>query len=360
MTADCSDKLTEISESYQKLALKLDQLPNGFPRTDSNIEIDILQKIFSPEDAELASHLTGTMEAPELIAQRADLSVKKATIKLLRLAKRRLVWMEGNKTKPTFRLAPFVVGIYEAQVESLDHELAHMIEDYMNQGGAEGIMRYEPALHRVVPAHGTVNPEWILPYDDVRSMLLNAKSFNVCDCICRKKMKLLDKGCDFPLKNCLSFFAQEKPPRPSTITKEEALALLDESKDVGLVHTVSNIAQGVFYLCNCCGCCCELLLGINEKGIEKSVARANYLAAIDDEQCDQCGLCQERCQVNAITEDVAMIVDAHKCIGCGVCVSACPNQAMTLKPIAQSDMVHPPQDFAAWERLRLQNRGMVE
>ena len=47
-------------EIYSRLADALDRLPNGFPRTTSNVELRILRKIFPPEDAELASHLNGS------------------------------------------------------------------------------------------------------------------------------------------------------------------------------------------------------------------------------------------------------------------------------------------------------------
>lgn len=40
---------------YEHLADALDRLPNGFPRTPSNVEIPLLKRIFSPEDASLAS-----------------------------------------------------------------------------------------------------------------------------------------------------------------------------------------------------------------------------------------------------------------------------------------------------------------
>ena len=61
-------------EIYSRLADAMDHLPNGFPRTSSNVELKILKKIFSPEDASLAAHLTGNYESVEQIASRAELS----------------------------------------------------------------------------------------------------------------------------------------------------------------------------------------------------------------------------------------------------------------------------------------------
>jgi hypothetical protein len=46
-----------------------------------------------------------------------------------------MVWLDKQDGKTCFRLAPFVVGLYEAQAELLDHELAHLVEDYFASGG---------------------------------------------------------------------------------------------------------------------------------------------------------------------------------------------------------------------------------
>ena len=35
---------------YRKLATVLDTLPNGFPATDSGLEITLLEKIFTPAE----------------------------------------------------------------------------------------------------------------------------------------------------------------------------------------------------------------------------------------------------------------------------------------------------------------------
>jgi electron transport complex protein RnfB len=347
-------------EVFQALANALDRLPNGYPRTASGVELLILKKIFTVEEAALASLLGRELESGESIAARAGIPVRKAVHLLLRMTKRGLLWAGKNEQGPAFRLAPFVVGIYEAQLEKMDHQLAHLFEEYMAQGGAKGIMGPLPSLHRVVPAHGSVKSEWILPYDEVRALLLGAKVFSVRDCICRREQELLGKrSCSFPLHNCLSLSLAARPARPEDISQEQAVAVLDQAEEVGLVHTVSNVLAGVSYLCNCCGCCCGILRGITEYGLEHSVAAANYLAAVDPDACSGCGTCVDRCQVRAMSlpEDTA-VVDADRCIGCGLCVTGCPAEAVTLKRKPEGLIAHPPADFAAWERERLRNRRL--
>ena len=347
-------------EVYEQLADALNRLPNAFPRTPSNIEILLLKKIFFKEEACVAVQLSGKMEPVDVIAERLGLPVKEVSTKLMKMVKRGLVWFSKKDGKPHFRLAPFIVGIFEAQLESMDHEFVHLFEEYMADGGAVGIMKPQPAIHRVVPAKGAVKTEWILPYDDVCALFIAAKTFSVRDCICRVQQDLLgQRKCDFPLKNCLSFSSIDRPSRPGDITKEQALAILDKTEDIGLVHTVSNVIKGIFYVCNCCGCCCGILRGITEWGIEESVATANYFAVIDPDECTECGICIERCQVHAISEkDGKTVAERKKCIGCGLCVTGCPNDAVRLQKKPDAEIIHPPDDFAAWERERLQNRGL--
>jgi electron transport complex protein RnfB len=55
---------------YEKLANVLDTLPNGFPRTDSAVEIKLLKKIFTPEQAELFCDMRLTFETAEEVAKR--------------------------------------------------------------------------------------------------------------------------------------------------------------------------------------------------------------------------------------------------------------------------------------------------
>lgn len=349
------------NDPYEQLADALDRLPNAFPRTPSKVEIAILKKIFSPEEASLASQLCGDMEPIDVIAERVGLPGMEARTRLMKMARRGFVWFDKQAGKPRFRLAPFVVGIYEAQLESMDHELAHLVEEYMADGGAAGIMKPQPALHRVVPAQTAVKSEWILPYDDVRAILLAAKTFRVRDCICRVQQDHIGRRCDFPPRICLSFSSVERSPGPYDISQEEALAILDETEEIGLVHTVSNVMRGVGYICNCCGCCCGILRGITDWGIENSVAQANYYAVIDPDECLGCGTCVERCQVHAISDlDGVSVVDQERCIGCGLCVTGCPNDVARLRRKPDAEIVHPPVDYATWEHERLLNRGLIE
>ena len=346
-------------DAYERLAEALGKLPNCFPRTASNVEIRILKKIFSLDEALIASQLGRSAEPIDKLTKRIGLSAENAEEKLKAMTKRGLLWCEEAEGNLFFRLAPFVVGIYEAQLESMDHELAHLVEEYLSNGGAAVIMKPQPALHRVVPAQKATKSEWILPYDDVKAILSCSKSFGLRDCICRVQQEHNGtRRCDFPLRTCLFFSPFETPPHRYTISKEEALSFLDKAEEIGLVHTVSNVMKGIGYVCNCCGCCCGILRGITDWGIENSVAYANY-AEIDPQECAGCGLCIKRCQVHAISEkDGVSVVDLKKCIGCGLCATGCPNGAAKLTKKPHGEIVNPPSNYEAWEHERMHNRGL--
>jgi ferredoxin len=344
-------------EIYEQLAEALARLPNGFTRTASRAEIPMLRKIYPADEAAICTQLGREMEPVDLIAARIGLAEGEARKKLMAMVRRGLVWFDREGGKARFRLAPFVVGSYEAQLDNMDHELSHLFEDYLMAGGAEDIMRPQPALNRVVPARGALKTEAILPYQDVREILEAGKSFRVHDCICRKQQHHMGHDCKFPQHVCLTI-SQQEGGGPDNVSREDALALLDRVEEIGLVHTVSNMRNGLSFVCNCCGCCCGIMRGINEKGIAHSVAYASYLAHIDPDACTGCGICIERCQVHAIAEaNGVAVVDATRCIGCGLCVTGCPSDAAHLHRKPEAEIALPPVDYHDWEEARLKNRA---
>ena len=121
-------------EAYRKLALHLDALPNGFPPTESGVELRILERIFSPEDAELAAQLRLTLETPAQVAERIGGDPRELRTRLKNMALRGLIDVEVTEHGLVFGALPFVVGIYEYQVASIDQELAQLMEGYFKEG----------------------------------------------------------------------------------------------------------------------------------------------------------------------------------------------------------------------------------
>jgi Pyruvate/2-oxoacid:ferredoxin oxidoreductase delta subunit len=347
-----------MSNVYADLADALNALPNGFPRTETGSDLRLLEFMYSEKEAELASRLANEWDSVVNIAGRLNKQSKEVQAGLFAMVREGKVWMQKDVGKTVFRLAPFIVGSYEASTGKMNEDMALLVEKYMIDGGAEGIMKPQPAVHRTVPILEAAELEWILPYDNLLKILDNAQTFHVQECICRKQKEALGEGCEAPKNNCLSFSTVKREKIPGDMTREDAIKLLKAAEEASLVHSVSNVVNGVNYICNCCGCCCGVLRGITEWGIGNSMARANYEAVVSEEKCMGCEVCIERCQVSAleIVDGIAKI-DRNKCLGCGLCMTTCASNAIKMMPRPLEEQVAPPDTFGDWEKQRLQNRN---
>ena len=353
-------------EIYRKLATVLDTLPNGFPATDDQLEIRILQKIFEPDQAELLCDLRLAFESAEQIAERTGRPLEGLEEKLIEMTERgQLAGMEVGGSW-LFKMSPWVVGIFEYQLPHMDRELAEMTEAYNLKVFGPQFFSETPQIMQTLPIEEEISSEQrALPYEKVSSLIDDGRSFLVMECVCKKQRHLVDKPCDRPLEVCLGVApvegAFDNPSHGRTITKREAYKLLAECEENGLVHLTSNTQSDRHFICNCCKCCCGILLGINELGVPAtSVVSSHYYAEIDVDECNSCGVCaDERCQVGAIDEkDDYYEIISEKCIGCGLCITTCPEEAIQLKRRPESEIVPPPLDEAQWFKARGQARGV--
>jgi len=279
---------------YRKLAQRLDAIPNGFPATESGAELRLLAKIFTPEEATLASVMRLTRELAADIAARAGVDADTAYRTLKGMARKGLIRIKRGKAQLLFGLMPFAVGFYEEQLPRMDVELATLFEQYLQETGGAGIVRDVPAVHRVIPVGEAIPVELeIFPYERATELLETAKSWAVRDCICRVQQKLVGKGCDRPVENCLVFAPVEgvfdHSEMDRAITKEEALRILRETEEAGLVHSTGNYRDGHTYICNCCTCCCGILRSVAEFGVPTTAVRSDFHMVVDAEMCSGCG-----------------------------------------------------------------------
>jgi len=349
---------------YRKLARRLDAIPNGFPSTESGVELRLLAKIFTPEEATLASVMRLTREPAADIAARAGVDPDEAYRTLKGMARKRLIRFKKDKGQLTFGLMPFVVGLYEEQLPRMDQELAALFEQYLQETLGGSIVRDEPAVHRVIPVGEAIPVELeVFPYERATELLENAKSWGVRDCVCRVQQRLIGKGCDRPVENCLVFAPVEGAFDHSevdrAITKEEALRILRETEEAGLVHTTGNYRDGHYYICNCCTCCCGILRSVAEFGVPLTTVRSDFHSVVDAELCIGCGDCLERCQFEALSvPDDVCVVDYDRCVGCGLCATVCPTGAMHLERRPEGEVPPPPADIKEWMVQRAQQRGI--
>ena len=162
---------------YKQLAEKLDAVPNGFPQTIKGLKL--LAKIFTPEEAAIASKMRLTLESAKTIARR--LGKNQATIenKLAEMVQKGLIRSRQIEGAWRFWLMPFVVGFYVAQLVRLDKEMAQLFEEYYKDF-VEGVLDKSPSLHKVIPINKSIPVEiQVFPYEQISTLLQKAKSFGV-------------------------------------------------------------------------------------------------------------------------------------------------------------------------------------
>ena len=349
---------------YRKLAQRLDAIPNGFPATESGVELRLLAKIFTPEEAALASVMRLSREPAVVIAARAGVDADTAYRTLKGMARKGQIRIKKDKGQLLFGLSPFVVGFYEEQLPRMDAELAGLFEQYLQETQGGGIVRDAPAVHRVIPVGEAIPFDLeIFPYERATELLENAKSWGVRDCICRVQQKLVGKGCDRPIENCMVFAPVEGAFDHSevdrAITKEEALRILRETEEAGLVHSTGNYRDRHYYICNCCTCCCGILRSVAEFGVPTAAVRSDFHTVVDAEMCSGCGDCLERCQFGALSvPDDVCVVDYARCVGCGLCATVCPTESLYLERRPEGEVPLPPADITEWMVQRALGRGI--
>jgi electron transport complex protein RnfB len=346
---------------YFRLREFLDKLPGGFPPTDSGVEIKILRKLFTPEEAALALHLSEEPEEVSAIAERAGLDKAEAAERLESMARQGSVFRVRSGDKKLYHANQFVIGIYEFHQNTLDREFAELMEEYMPYLGMVWVTTKTKQL-RIVPVDSAINAlPTVAPYNRIRELVKKQEVIAVAPCICRKEQALMGNECDrprdlcFPFGDLARFYIDNGMGRQ--IGVEEALKLLDIAEESALVLSPSN-SQELEYMCCCCGCCCGVLRGLALFERPADHVQSGYQARINAELCSACGTCLERCQVNAIqeTED-AMEVDPARCIGCGLCVTRCPEEAITFT--VHSNAQTPPADLSEMRMRIRQERGLV-
>ena len=331
-------------DSYEKLRAFLDSFPVGFRKTKSGVEIEILKRLFTEEEAKLATFLTMRPERTRTIARRVGKDVTEMESKLESMAKKGLIFRSRRDNKTLYNSAPFMIGLYEYSVNIIDKELAQLFKDYYYEAGLEEIGASNVPGFKVIPLEETIQTETTLfPYQKLENSIRSARVISVADCVCRKEAHLLGEGCDHPIETCLSFGAAAEyyieNGMGRKITPEEAIQIIKETDESGLVHAGAN-SKHLSNICNCCPCCCISMKGITQMGQDKQkFMNAIFESIIEEELCIACGNCVERCPVKAITVEEVAKVDRDLCLGCGLCASVCQEEAISLKP--RDDAIEP-------------------
>ncbi len=361
------------TDVYERLAYHLSTLGMGYPPTDSLMEI--LRENFSPVEAEVALALPTSViplqpvPVSEMISRTA---ISEATLyhTLEGLSKRGLVFC-GKTPDGQTGYALQQVGFsfpqtffWKGEDTAQSRHMAALVAKYFNRNVTRAAYSSETDAYRYVPATGPRDPgmQAVLPHHTMESVLKNVSDFAVCHCSCRMIAALRGRPCDHPTEVCIKFdemagyvvdrqFGRE-------ISREEALELIRQSEEMGLVHFVDNTRGKIKHNCNCCGCACWNVGAIKRRKIPRDVIMAVYFVReTDEDACTGCGECADVCPVDAVVmeEDLPRI-DPQWCIGCGVCVSRCPAGAakLILRPDKTGEL--PADDFNGLHQMILKEK----
>ena len=351
-----------MSEIYQTLAQHLDTLPGGFPATDSGVELRILKRLFSPREAEIAFGLSMTPEPAAAIAERLNTDESSMAQILESMSQKGLIFSMHKHDQDLYMAAQFVVGIWEYHVNDLDQELIKDFNEYMPHFMKNSWMKQKTKQLRVIPISKSISAEMsIMPYEEAEKIIQKQSKIVVAPCICRKEHNMIGKGCGKLLEACLIFgsgaYYYEKNGLGRPITKDQAFEILNKASEAGLVLQPGN-SQKPANICLCCGCCCQILKNLKGMDQPAKAVCSNFYATVNPENCTACGICKDRCQMDAITVEDTAQIDSQRCIGCGLCVVSCDFEAIRLMEKAEAEQWVPPADtFKTYLRIA-RERGL--
>jgi len=187
----------------------------------------------------------------------------------------------------------------------------------------------------------------VVSFESAKKIIESASFGSAGMCFCRHKREHEGKTCKkgAPVEEiCITLgkgaeffvrrgFAKEK-------TKAELIEIIERAQDLNLTHVTDNVRGRPTFICNCCGCCCEIMQGV-QAGYYNGVAKTSLIAVIDEDKCTYCGQCFTACNVKAIrpkkdalTGKNGLVSEVRQevCLGCGACISSCPEGAIKLIP----------------------------
>ncbi len=323
--------------NYQRLQQKLHMHPAGAPATETFDRI--LRILFSEADAAIAAELNFVLMPLTTIAQKTGRPVAEIQTALEAMADRGLVYAKLDKQgNPRYSLLPTIPGLFEFPFMRLENvalrdELGRLWHQYHSEALGNEFAGSKTPHMRVISVQKSIPMTTeVLPYEVVSTMIERAKYIALTDCACRVSMG----NCDKPREVCMIFGAHGQflveRGKGRQINQQQALQVLDQAEEAGLVHSCNNSQDDFAVVCNCCSCCCTILRGLTELKNPNAFARSGFIVQYDEMECSGCLAClEDRCPVKVIEEvgDV-VAVDADRCIGCGLCVSVWPTEALQM------------------------------
>ena len=340
--------------AYRRLTERLNRVPQGAPPAESLFRI--LEILFSEREASLVSVLPIRPFTAAKAAAIWKTPEAEARAVLEELAGRALLVDWEGPLGTEYVLPPPMAGFFEFSMmrvrtdvdqralAELFHQYLNVEEDFVRalfSGGETQLGRafvHEPALSEEDALH-------VLDFERASEVIRGASHRGVSLCYCRHKLAHLGKACDAPQDICMTFGATAdslvRHGHARAVDAVEGLELLHQAHERGLVQFGENVREGVAFICNCCGCCCEAMIAARRFAAAHPIHTTPFLPAVDEAACNGCERCVRACPVEALSavsandprqprRTVARL-DAERCLGCGVCVRTCRPGALSLR-----------------------------
>ena len=354
--------LGHMKEEYLNLVRRLDSGQVGMPEPSDPKAWqgwkEILEILYTEKEAHIASLIPVKPSKLEAVAKQVGIPAAKLRPQLEVMCDKGVVMdlVHRETGEVRYMLSPPVVGFFEFSMmrikDSLPKKrLAEALEAYKtgDRTFADEVFGGDTVIGRALVDEDQLWEEAIpdvLDWEKATACIEDARLLAVTNCYCRHKAEHLDEACDAPMELCLSlnagaeFISRRKFGRP--IERAEALDVLQQAREAGLVQIADNVMNKPVYVCNCCACCCGQLGAITTYDLP-AVNPSGYQPESDPEDCIGCSRCSRACPVTAISMRAERVtaqlknqlvpeIDLDRCIGCGVCARACRKDAMLMVP----------------------------
>ena len=331
--------MTDI-DIYQQLAADL-----GFP--ESKMMPKMFAFIANADEAKfmLAASPPATLAE---IAEKTGFSLEKAASMVDPLFKKGLLYKSKKPDATRYYKVRHFIQFHDATVLTPGIDQAYLdlwkaFEATEQKEFQDQIKDHDfPQGMRVVPVNVSIETEnQVMAFEDVKTMVEEAKAVAVTNCSCR----VIHGVTDVPLEVCMQLnkaadYAVERGTGRA-LTKEEAIDMLKMCEEEGLVHTVENKHGLGHVICNCDAVACGNW-GHDRAYVKKFTAPSRFKARVEADLCTACEICADRCFFDAVsmegTDDTA-IIDPDKCMGCGICVPTCPVEAIAYEEVRQKEFI---------------------
>ena len=332
--------------AYLRLTDRLNRFPQGAP--PSALLIRILRVLFDKKEAKLVSLLPIRPFTVKQASGIWKISQKNAQSILDRLAGKALLVDFEIDGVMQYVLPPPMAGFFEFSLmrvrDDIDQKLLSELfyqylnveEDFIRALFTEG----ETQLGRTFVNESVLSEDnalHVLDYERASKVIQTATHRGVSTCYCRHKMMHVHRACEAPMEICMTFNTSAESlirhghARPVEVS--EGMDLLDKARKNNLVQFGENVREGVNFICNCCGCCCEAMIAARRFAVMHPVHTTHFLPEVNTQTCSGCGKCVELCPVEAMTlvpandpkhpKRKTAQVDIERCLGCGICLQAC-------------------------------------